>query len=186
MNLKLFDEFMGKPPEQQHSEWWVFLGICDMYLKRHEIKNPVVVELGTYGNRQKVFYERLFGATHIGIDVRARESAPDIRGNSHDLRTLEALKEKLNGRPINILFIDAGHTYESVRKDFEMYSPLCTDIVAFHDTNYGRYRRKKINRQVWRFWDELKAESAKGEGVHKYFFFISLEKTMGTGMMIKK
>lgn len=186
MNMELFDELMKKKPEQQRSEWWIFLGICEMYLQRHKIINPIVVELGIYNNRQKAFYEQLLGAEHIGIDIRTRESAPDIHGNTRDLKTLGALKDRLNGRPINILFIDAGHTYESVRRDFEMYSPLCEDIVAFHDTNYGRYRRKKENRQVWRFWDELKAESPMGVGVHKYFFFISIEKTTGTGMMIKK
>ena len=186
MNMKLFDELMKERPEQQNSEWWIFLGICDMYLKRHKIKNPIVVELGIYNNRQKAFYEQLFGAEHIGIDIRTRESAPDIHGGTQDPKTLEALKEKLNGRPINILFIDASHWYERVKEDFETYSPLCNGIVAFHDTNYGRYRRKRANRQVWRFWDELKAQSPKGEGEHRSCFFISIDRTTGTGMMIKK
>lgn len=186
MNLEFFDKLMERAPEQQHSEWWIFIGICDMYLRRHKIENPIVVELGIYNNSQKVFYEQLFGAEHIGIDIRTRGSAPDIHGNSQDPKTLKALKEKLGGRRINILFIDASHWYEGVKKDFEMYSPLCDDIVAFHDTNYGRHRRKRANRQVWRFWDELKAQSPMGVGEYKNYLFISIDKTTGTGMMIRK
>jgi len=39
------------------------------------------------------------------------------------------------GGELNFLFIDGDHTYEGVRKNFEMYSPLVRrgGIVAFHD-----------------------------------------------------
>jgi hypothetical protein len=37
------------------------------------------------------------------------------------------------------LFIDGDHTYEGVRRDFEMYSPLVRKggIIAFHDIYPG-------------------------------------------------
>lgn len=178
MNTELFNELMKEPPEQQHSEWWVFLGICDMYLKRHKIKNPVVVELGIYSNKQKVFYEQLLGAEHIGINLPHRRLFPDITGDTHNPRTLESLKKKLEGRSINILFIDADHEYESVKEDFEMYSPLCSDIIAFHDLELRK-------RGVRKFWDELK-------GKHKDFLFLSIYQhrdsriQMGTGIVMKR
>jgi len=56
---------------------------------------------------------------------------------------MEALKKKLGGRSINILFIDASHHYHNVRKDYELYHPLCSDIVAFHDIELGRYAKKQ-------------------------------------------
>jgi 2-keto-3-deoxy-L-rhamnonate aldolase RhmA len=34
------------------------------------------------------------------------------------------VKEVLGGQPLDYLFIDGDHTYEGVRKDFEMYGPL--------------------------------------------------------------
>jgi len=167
----------------------MFLEICDMYLKKHGIKNPVAVELGVWKNRQKKFYEQILGAEHIGIDFSNTRSTPDIIGNTHAPETMKALKEKLNGRPINILFIDASHFYKNVSKDFKLYSPLCSDIIAFHDVESCRYLNKRPKMQVWKFWDDLKAKAAKGAKEYKDMLFLSIYKgasNMGIGMMIKK
>ena len=178
MNLELFDELMKKKPEQQQSEWWIFLETCEACLIKHKIRNPIVVELGIYDNRQKPFWEKLLEAEHIGIDTSSRRSIPDIHGDTHDPKIMEALKKKLRGRPINILFIDACHNYEDIKKDFELYSPLCSDIIAFHDTELRK-------RGVGKFWDELKMK-------HKDFLFLSIYQyrkskiQMGIGVMIKK
>lgn len=196
MNLKLFDEFMGKRrmPSQNYPEWLMFLEVCEIHLKKHKIEKPIVVELGSSRNRQKKFYEQLLGAEHIGIDMYIERFPPDILGDSHDPRTLKALKKKLNGRPINILFIDAAHSYKDVKKDYEMYSPLCSDIVALHDVETARYRLHS-RREVWKFWDELKArsfnDSERGELERFLFLLIHQHRTngkkwwMGIGMIIK-
>lgn len=184
MNLELFNRLMiGRGcPAQNPSEWRMFLEACDMYLKKHKIKNPVVVELGSWNNRQKKFYEQLLGAEYIGIDISKKKSKPDIQGNTHDPKTLETLRAKLGRKLIDILFIDSCHWYEDVKKDFEMYSPLCSGIIAFHDINNHRYNLGKEN-QVWKFWDELKIDPST-----KNFSFNSIEKTevMGIGVMIKR
>lgn len=186
MNLKLFNSLMELSPSQEVDEWKIFLEICESYLKKHGIKNPVVVELGIYKNLQKRFYEQLLGADHIGIDARTARAVPDIIGNTRDDETLEMLKEKLNGRPISILFIDANHWYENVKRDFEMYSPLCDDIIALHDIDFNRHRKKGANRQVWKFWDELREAAILGRGEYAGCLFVTIGKRMGTGMIIKK
>lgn len=197
MNLKLFDEFMGKRrmPSQNYPEWLMYLEICELYLKKHKIEKPIVVELGSSRNRQKKFYEQLLGAEHIGIDMYIERFPPDILGDSHDPRTLKALKKRLNGRSINILFIDAAHTYKDVKKDYEMYSPLCSGIVALHDVETARYRLHS-RREVWKFWDELKARSfndSEREELERFLFLlIHQHRTngkkwwMGIGMIIKR
>lgn len=77
-----------------------------------------------------------------------------IRGDSHASISLAQVTDILNQEKLDILFIDADHSYEGVKKDFEMYSPLVRKggIIAFHDiandpdATYG----------VHKFWNEIK------------------------------
>lgn len=193
MDKQLFNRLMKKRsrPSQFRPEWMMCLEVCESYLKERNIKNPIVVELGVKGNKQKSFWEQFFGAHHIGIDYSTRRGTPDILGNTHDPKTIEMLQNKLKGRLINILFIDAAHSYEDVKKDFEIYSPLCRDIIIIHDIETFRYREHE-GREVWKFWDELKYKAHKGIEEYQDFFFISMYQyrkipfQMGTGIIIKR
>lgn len=189
MDIKLFNKLITKRPSQHPPEFLAFLEFCELYLERMNIKNPIVVELGVYFNLQKKFYEQLLGATHIGIDTNIRRSIPDIHGSTHASKTLRRLKEKLDGKAIDILFIDADHVYESVKRDFEIYSPLCSGIVAFHDIHTYRGSSRKRAR-VWQFWDELRTDAYTGEK-YRDFLFVSIHQfrqkiNMGIGLIIKK
>ncbi len=78
-----------------------------------------------------------------------------VRADSHDNSTLEHLKSLLGGGSIDFLFIDGDHTYEGVKRDWEMYSPLVRPggLVAFHDVA-GNYETT----QVKRLWDVIKLD----------------------------
>ncbi len=185
MNKKIFHTLMKEPrPQQQGPEWMLFLEFCSMYLKNNRIKNPVVVELGIGEGRQKEFWEQLFGAEYIGIDISDEAGIPDILGNTHDPETLKRLKKHLNGKFIDILFIDASHTYEDVKKDYGIYSPLCDGIVALHDINTYRNSKRKLVR-VWEFWDEIRGEAHEGSVV-TIFRRRKRGAQGGIGMIIKK
>lgn len=58
-----------------------------------------------------------------------------IHGSSHNSSTVFKLKTILGQRKIDFLFIDGDHTYEGVKRDFQMYSKLVrpNGIIAFHD-----------------------------------------------------
>ena len=62
-------------------------------------------------------------------------SAAYIHGDSHEERTLLRLVNLLQDRLIDVLVIDGDHTYEGVRQDYEMYSPLVdkSGVIIFHD-----------------------------------------------------
>jgi predicted O-methyltransferase YrrM len=67
--------------------------------------------------------------------AHAQQELVLIRDDSHAPRTFEELENLLAGRRVDFLFIDGDHTYEGVKRDFDMYSQLvATDgIVALHD-----------------------------------------------------
>ena len=58
---------------------------------------------------------------------------------------------------IDFLFIDGDHTYEGVKSDFEMYSPLVRSggLIALHDIVPGP---EGCVGGVPKYWSELKAD----------------------------
>ena len=60
-----------------------------------------------------------------------------VERNSHDQQTAHLVAEL--AAPIDLLFIDGDHSYDGVKRDFELYTPLVADggLVAFHDIVAG-------------------------------------------------
>lgn len=55
--------------------------------------------------------------------------------SSHDQSTVEKASALFGGKQIDYLFIDGDHTYEGVKQDYIMFSPLVKQggLIAFHD-----------------------------------------------------
>jgi len=85
-----------------------------------------------------------------------------IREDSHLARTKQSLMEALNGKQVDFLMIDGDHTYEGVKKDFEMYSPMVKKggLIAIHDIAFhDKVPECKVNI----FWDEIKGSYKSSE-----------------------
>lgn len=123
--------------------------------------NPVIVEIGCDAGGALYVWRELSNRV-IAIDLpRAdfssgkrleQHGAPVIIGDSHDPSNLELLKENLPD-PIDFLFVDGDHTYEGVKRDWDMYSPLVRKggIVALHDVCPSAEPKCKVDV----FWKEL-------------------------------
>ena len=185
MNLTTFKRLVKESDlKQEPSEWGLFLEFCSTYLKNNKIKNPIVVELGTGEGKQKEFWEQLFKAEYISVDIARMLYTNDIQGDPHDVKTLKKLKKYLDGRSIDILFINASHIYEDVKMDYELYSPLCDGLVAFQAIETFRYTGRKVA-QVWKFWDELSGGAYAGPIV-TIFKRRSRGAQRGIGIIVKK
>lgn len=75
--------------------------------------------------------------------------------DSHEPEALVAVKDRLCGAPLDLLFIDGDHSLEGVAKDFEMYAPLVQHggFVAFHDI-----APHPDSMGVHHFWRELQGD----------------------------
>jgi predicted O-methyltransferase YrrM len=86
-----------------------------------------------------------------------------IRADSHGEAALARVEELLGGEQLDFLFVDGDHTYDGVRRDFELYSGLVRPggLIAFHDIAPGRAAGEAaraaglLGGDVPRFWQEL-------------------------------
>lgn len=171
MDLSKFDSL--PQPHQSITEWRSFMEFAVAYLQDRGVVKPLVLEVGTYQNAQRPFYQEYMNADHIGIDIEAVNSTPDVMGDSNDPATLLKLKEVLGGREIDLVFIDAHHGYDSVKNDYWVYGSLAKHMVAFHDIYTPTV-------EVVRFWQDLLKETDKTT-----VEFRSPKSYMGIGVVLR-
>jgi predicted O-methyltransferase YrrM len=145
----------------------------------NEIEAKVILEIGTANGGTLFLFSHVTsgGATMISIDlpggrfgggypawrtllyksfVLPGQKMYLLRADSHKRDTLEQVKAILSGRDIDFLFIDGDHTYEGVKRDFEMYSTLVRKrgIIALHDIVPAGWESVG---GVPQFWSEVKS-----------------------------
>jgi len=103
----------------------------------------------------------------VGVDLPATgfstgqaldpHGAEIVVGNSHQETTLRRFEGLLDGEPIDLLFIDADHTYQGVKRDHQLYGPLVRPggLIAFHDICHHHLLPQV---RVDRLWWELQSK----------------------------
>jgi len=145
-----FDElWKNHRPAQGYTEYSIFLDTVKKILP----DRPTVLEIGLRRGDQRYFYQNLFDADYRGIDITRFDFPEFIHGDSGKPETLEEVKKWLDGRKIDLLFIDGDHKYEPCKRDYEMYGPLAKTIV-FHDI----VTKNPYNDGVPKLWKEIKTD----------------------------
>lgn len=90
--------------------------------------------------------------------AREDQSVHVLRADSGAVSTVEGVRRRLPGGEVDFLFIDGDHSYEGVRRDFELYSALVADggLVAFHDIVQTRPGGHGDPGDVPAFWSEVR------------------------------
>ena len=185
MDDRRFTQICKSTPHihQNHEEFRKFFKIAQT------INPKRILEIGVCHGGTLLFWQEI-GEQVIGLDyLKVRypersESAlgttgdiPDARfdlsrvqfvnGDSHAPATLEYIKELMP--EIDLLFIDGDHSYEGVKQDWEMYSPLVRagGIVGFHDIAYGRNRNPESIIKSGKVFDEISGYR-KDEIIHEH------------------
>jgi cephalosporin hydroxylase len=136
------------------------------FLEVYEIRT--VLEIGMYQGGTFACWSRALEPSHlVGVTRDEVELVPEFMervcrdrtpmptvdlffGLSQEPAIHAAAGRALDGKPVDFLFIDGGHTYDEVSRDFELYAPLVRlgGVVGIHDVNPGA---ADVNR-FWHDW----------------------------------
>lgn len=159
--------FKSIKPFQRPSEIeQLYLAVCDLKPRR-------VLELGTaWGGTLYLWTQAATDdATIISVDLpggrfgggypecrtalyeafaRPEQNLHLLRADSQDPRTVEQVRRILNDQPLDLLFIDADHTYKGVKTDFLQYSPMVRPggLIVFHDIRPSSDPQTQVE-QLW-------------------------------------
>lgn len=127
--LSLAQEIAGLRPRTA-MEIGTFLGGTLFLLCRLAESDARIISLDLYrgrlgGIRKLIYYSFLRNGQRLKV----------IEADSHSEHTLSRVAKNLDEAKLDFLFIDGDHSYEGVKRDFEMYSPLVRSggVIAFHD-----------------------------------------------------
>lgn len=144
------------------------------------IKKPkVIVEIGSCAGGSAMLWNHFaqpevlisiddrspnFNASGINYEKRTelfkKLKIIEIFGNSHNPDTFNDLIKKLDGKEIDMLFIDGDHTFDGVIRDYVMYSQLVekkNGFIMFHDIKKSLFHEKAQCHVPW-FWERLRGK----------------------------
>ena len=142
-----------------------------IYRIAKKVKKTVVIEIGSYLGASSCFFAiGLKQGTVYCIDTWQNDAMTEGQKDTFQLfmentgkytnkivpikgwsyKVINEIKDKIGKDKIGILFIDADHSYEGVKKDWDLYSKLIEKnaIVIFHDYGWADGVKRLIHEEV--------------------------------------
>lgn len=123
-----------------------------------------ILEIGTMGSTFWLI-SKLSEGKKVSIDIEPRQSiihhfmyGEDWRFFQGDSHTEEMFNNVKDFCPqYDFIFIDGDHSYEGVKRDFEMYKSLLSPrgVIGFHDIDPNHIFADSYAGQVYKFWQDL-------------------------------
>lgn len=123
-----------------------------------------ILEIGTMGSTFWLM-SKLSEGKKVSIDIEPRQSiihhfmyGEDWRFFQGDSHTEEMFNNVKDFCPqYDFIFIDGDHTYDGVKRDFEMYKNLLSPrgVIGFHDIDPNHIFADSYAGQVYKFWQDL-------------------------------
>ncbi len=136
-------------PREDWPNYYRFLYHLSGHLACKKIGAPILVELGCHYGAASLHFIRgggIFTACAYGVDVVSRikpivkeeeEKFHFHHGRSDDPKFHTKFKEK----SVDVLLIDSDHSYETTKKEFELWSPKVVSggLILFDDIDAPEY-----------------------------------------------
>lgn len=123
-----------------------------------------ILEIGCKGGTFFIFSKFSTGKkVAVDIDDRNRELhyfmfGEDWKFFMGNSQTDEMKENVFNFCPeYDFIFIDGDHSYDGVKKDFELYKSLLSPrgYIVFHDIDPNHIFKDGLGGNVWKFWQDL-------------------------------
>lgn len=178
--ISITEAYRGKGWFADISAWQVRSEFLQMLEYVSAIRRQVILEIGTAKGATLLAWCRMATKKVISVDLpggihgggypaikqrlycqfttgRPEVALTLIQADSHSGNTKAHAERALSGDPIDVLFIDGDHTYNGVKADFELWSPLVRSggLVIFHDIVP---HKRGTDCEVDRLWGELRGK----------------------------
>ena len=148
----------------QHTFMQVYEEILTLCYWLKGFKPNNILEIGTVGTTFWML-SKLSTGKKVSVDIQSRHSVIHhfmwgedwkfFQGNSQSDEMYQKVK---NFCPqFDFILIDGDHSYEGVKKDFNLYKNLLSPrgVIAFHDIDPDHIFKDSHGGQVYKFWQEL-------------------------------